>query len=93
MKRNREDVVKDPSDWVELQGTNEAADAEVLRREQKSDALATVSSARARDAFALQWLGYSEAEIAERLGEPDEKTIENMLGYQRRKAKKRGEAG
>jgi hypothetical protein len=93
LKRNREDVVKDPSDWVELQGINEAADAQVLRREQKSDALATVSSAKARDAFALQWLGYSEAEIAERLGEPDEKTIENMLGYQRRKAKKRGEAG
>lgn len=93
LKRNREDVVKDPSDWEELQGTNEGADAQVLRHEQKSDALATVSSAKARDAFALQWLGYSEAEIAERLGEPDEKTIENMLGYQRRKAKKRGEAG
>lgn len=93
LKRNREDVVKDPSDWEELQGTNEGADARILRHELKSDALATVSSAKARDAFALQWLGYSEAEIAERLGEPDEKTIENMLGYQRRKARKRGETG
>ncbi|MGH3331312.1 MAG: hypothetical protein ACRDPJ_08380 [Nocardioidaceae bacterium] len=93
LKRNREDVFKDPSDWEELQGTNEGADAQVLRREQKSDALAAVSSTKARDAFALQWLGYSEAEIAERLGEPDGKTVENMLGYQRRKAKKRGEVG
>lgn len=93
LKRNREDVVADPSDWEELQGASEAADARILRDEQKSDALATVSSAKARDAFALQWLGYTQAEIAEHLGELDEKSIENMLGYHRRKAKKRGDAG
>jgi hypothetical protein len=94
LKRNREDVVKELADWRSLQGTVESADSQVLRDEQNAGAFAVVSSDTAKEAFALQWLGYSEAEIAERLGQVDEKAIENMLGYQRKKAKKRrGEAG
>ena len=94
LKRNREDVVKDPSDWRNFKEANEGADALLLRDERNVGRLGHGLERQGKEAFALQWLGYTEAEIAERLGEVDEKAIENMLGYQRRKAKKqRGEAG
>lgn len=77
---------------------------EVLNQEERvSKILDVLSSQKARQAFSLQADGYTEEEIAEITGFPDAKSVENMLGYQRRKAtsnrnerdqdKKKGRAG
>jgi DNA-directed RNA polymerase specialized sigma24 family protein len=85
--RSKEHVLADPSDWQVLLGTVPDPDRELLDVEHLNGLLDAVASDTAREAFALQHLGFSESEIADRLGLADAKAIENMLAYQRRKAK------
>jgi DNA-directed RNA polymerase specialized sigma24 family protein len=56
----------------------------VVAREELADALAQVSTERARKAVLLDAIGYTHKEIAAQLGLHDARQIENMLGYQRR---------
>jgi DNA-directed RNA polymerase specialized sigma24 family protein len=94
LKRNREDAYADPTQH--LVGAHQGPDSAVIENESARELLSAISSDAAREAFALQVIGYTEDEIAERLGVADAKAIENMLGYQRRKARQQrleGEAG
>lgn len=78
-----ERMVADPSRY--LRGTAPPADAPMINHQNAIEGLMALSTDRAREALALQWAGYSLSEIAARLGEPDEKTVENLIGYQRRR--------
>ena len=76
------------SDLVELvdaAGAAAPADQPLLDRERQDAVLALLSTATARQALYLADMGYSHAEIAEQLGVADGKTVENLLGYQRRR--------
>lgn len=69
-------------------------DAAAILGAEVSEAMNLLSSAAAREAFAMNAAGYSHAEIAEQLGLADEKAVENLLGYQRRRiAKMKERAG
>lgn len=94
LKRNREDAYADPTKLMPAEDL--ALDNTLIENERFVELLSAVSSDSARAAFALQVAGYTEDEIAEMLDVADAKAVENMLGYQRRKAKQRrlgGEAG
>lgn len=91
VRRNREDPHADPTRT--LREVRPGPDSTLLENERLVELLGTVSSDRARDAFALQAAGYSEEEIAELLGASGAKAVENMLGYQRRKAKNQRQKG
>ncbi len=78
-----ERMVADPS--LYLRGTAPPADVPMINHQNAVEGLMALSTDRAREALALQWAGYSLSEIAARLGEPDEKTVENLIGYQRRR--------
>lgn len=90
-RRNREDPHADPTQ--KLHEVIPGPDATLLENERLVELLSVISSDKAREAFALQHDGYSEQEIAELLNAPDAKAIENMLGYQRRKAKNQRQEG
>lgn len=84
-RRYLEEPVADPSELAPASSLPSPED--VLNQEERvSKILEVVSSQKARQAFSLQADGYSEEEIAEIIGVADAKSIENMLGYQRRKA-------
>ena len=84
---SEEQTVADPTTY--LLGTAASAEAPLIDHQNAVEALRALSTDKAREALALQWAGYSFAEIAERLGEPDEKTVENIIGYQRRRLRNR----
>lgn len=67
-------------------GIAPAPDEAMIRAEAARDVLAAVTKESARAAFALQDMGYSLDEVAAELGLADSKTVENLLGYQRRRA-------
>ncbi len=66
-------------------GTGASADAPLIQHLNAVKGLEALSTDKAREALTLQWAGYSLGEIAARLGEPDAKAIENLIGYQRRR--------
>lgn len=51
--------------------------------------MAMLSTDRARRALFLQENGFSQREIADELGLPDAKSVENLIGYQLRQLRKR----
>jgi DNA-directed RNA polymerase specialized sigma24 family protein len=76
-----------PEEWFDpIRGI----EAEVVARQDVADALAQVSTERARQALVLKHIGgYSYEEIAERLGMTDARQIGNMLDYQRAQRRQR----
>jgi hypothetical protein len=80
---SKERAAADPITY--LRGTAPSADVSMINRENAVEAMRALSTDKAREALALQWAGYSLFEIAERLGEPDDKAVENLIGYQRRR--------
>lgn len=64
----------------------------IIAREAVAEAMAQLSTDRARRAFFLQEVGYTQHEIADQLGLTDAKSVENLIGYQhiriRRKARR-----
>jgi hypothetical protein len=72
-------------------GTTAGADAQVLREAAAAEALRLLSRDTARRAFVLQEMGYTHDEIAVEIGVVDAKAVENLLGYQRRRAQGRQE--
>jgi DNA-directed RNA polymerase specialized sigma24 family protein len=55
---------------------------EVVTHVSAVDALGDLASDKARRAFAMKAIGYTQADIAEALGLPNVKAVENLLGYQ-----------
>jgi DNA-directed RNA polymerase specialized sigma24 family protein len=53
------------------------------------EAMALLSTDRARRALFMQEHGFSQREIADELGLPDAKSVENLIGYQLRQLRKR----
>lgn len=76
-----------PDEWFDpIRGI----EATVMTRQDLVDALAQVSSQRAREALVLKHIGgYTYEEIAERLNMTDARQIGNMLDYQRAQRRKR----
>ncbi|KAA1427060.1 RNA polymerase sigma factor [Mycolicibacter arupensis] len=54
-----------------------------------AEAMALLTTDRARRALFLQEYGFSQREIADELGLPDAKSVENLIGYQLRQLRKR----
>ena len=53
-----------------------------------AEALGELSTDRAREAFLLQEFGFTQREIAEQLGLPDAKSVENLIGYQHKRIRR-----
>lgn len=66
----------------------DSPDAGIIRHEDAAAALQALSTDKARRALALFSLGYSHAEIAIEIGAADEKSVENLIGHQRRRLNK-----
>jgi DNA-directed RNA polymerase specialized sigma24 family protein len=67
-------------------------DLVVVGRALAAEALTQVTVDRAQRAFVMNAAGFSHREIATALGVADERSVENLLGHQRRKIRKsRGE--
>lgn len=71
--------------FVDAADSASPADQALLSRERQKAVLALLSTDKARQAFSLADMGYSHEEIAEQLGVPDAKAVENVLVYQRRR--------
>lgn len=54
----------------------------IVARDSVAEALAELSTERARRAVVLKEMGFSYREIAEELGLSDAKSVENLIGYQ-----------
>lgn len=61
----------------------------IVANDTVAEALALLSTDRARRALFLQEHGFSHREIADELGLPDAKNVENLIGYQLRQLRKR----
>jgi DNA-directed RNA polymerase specialized sigma24 family protein len=61
----------------------------IVANDTVAEALALLSTDRARRALFLQEHGFSHREIADELGLPDAKSVENLIGYQLRQLRKR----
>jgi hypothetical protein len=84
--RNRKlQLVDDIGKFEGLGGHLGAADAPLMLHETALAALGAVSTDRARLAMAMHSIGYSHAEIAIELGVADAKSVENLIGHQRRR--------
>jgi DNA-directed RNA polymerase specialized sigma24 family protein len=84
----------DPERVSRLFGTHVSADDALIRHEESLEMLERLSTDKARLAAAMYAIGYSHVEIAEQLGLRNEKSVENLLGHQRRRlGKHEGEAG
>ena len=60
----------------------------VVARDAVAEALGELSTDRARKAFLLQEFGFTQREIAEQLGLPDAKSVENLIGYQHKRIRR-----
>lgn len=67
--------------------------AGIIRYEDATAALQALSTDKARRALALFSLGYSHAEIAIEIGAADEKSVENLIGHQRRRLNRQPSLG
>lgn len=54
----------------------------IVARDAVAEAMALLSTDRARRALLLQEVGYTQREIADELGLADAKSVENLIGYQ-----------
>lgn len=61
----------------------------IVAKDTMAEAMALLSTDRARRALFLQEHGFTQREIADELGLPDAKSVENLIGYQLRQLRKR----
>jgi DNA-directed RNA polymerase specialized sigma24 family protein len=61
----------------------------IVARDAVAEAMAQLSTSRARRALFLQEAGYSHREIADALGLRDAKSVENLIGYQLTRIRRR----
>lgn len=79
---------RDAADWLLTERLNNGIpepDAQIIRVDDVAAALGLLSTDVAEQAFRLNAAGYSHYEVAERLGLADDKAVENLLNYQRRR--------
>ncbi|MDQ1684133.1 MAG: hypothetical protein QOC82_870 [Frankiaceae bacterium] len=86
-------LFEDPGQVSRLFGTTAPADGALLRHEESLELLERLSTDKARLAAAMYAVGYSHAEIAANLGLRNDKSVQNMLGHQRRRIANEGEVG
>ena len=90
--RRRHVVAADPADPELLdRPSRERADRAIIAHEEASQALSRVNGDHARRAFVMDAAGMTHAEIAAELQLPDEKAVENVLCWQRRRLRQRAE--
>jgi len=78
-----DDVPEDQFDIIK------GIEATIVANDTVAEAMALLSTDRARRALFMQEHGFSQREIAAELGLPDAKSVENLLGYQLRQLRKR----
>jgi DNA-directed RNA polymerase specialized sigma24 family protein len=61
----------------------------IVARDSVAEAMAQLSTPRARQALFLQEIGYNHREIAAKLGLPCAKSVENLIGYQHNRIRRR----
>ena len=61
----------------------------IVANDTVAEAMALLSTDRARRALFMQENGFTQREIADKLGLPDAKSVENLIGYQLRQLRKR----
>jgi DNA-directed RNA polymerase specialized sigma24 family protein len=61
----------------------------IVARDAVAEAMAQLSTLRARQALFLQETGYTHREIADKLSLPDAKSVENLIGYQHTRIRRR----
>jgi DNA-directed RNA polymerase specialized sigma24 family protein len=61
----------------------------IVARDLVAEAMAQLTSPRARQALFLQEAGYTQREIADTLGLPSAKSVENLIGYQLTRIRRR----
>jgi len=86
-------LVPDAAQLGHQGGQAEGAEAEVVRHITATEALDGLTTAKARRALALAAVGYTYAEIAAEIGVADDKSVENLVGYQARLARGRSQRG
>ncbi|WP_236723603.1 RNA polymerase sigma factor [Mycobacterium avium] len=64
-------------------------EATIVANDTVAEAMALLSTDRARRALFMQEHGFTQREIADELGLPDAKSVENLIGYQLRQLRKR----
>jgi len=64
-------------------------EATIVANDTVAEAMALLSTDRARQALFMQEHGFTQREIADELGLPDAKSVENLIGYQLRQLRKR----
>lgn len=74
--------VVDVDDLSYLAGGVGEVEHEVVTHISAVDALGDLTTDKARRAFAMKGIGYTQTDIAEVLGLPNVKAVENLLGYQ-----------
>lgn len=79
----------DNDDLDYLHGSVHGVEEQVVLQSEVKDALRAVGTALARRAFILRSAGYTYREIAIRLGLPNDKAVENILGHQARRIQRR----
>lgn len=90
--RRRHMICADPSDEVLLdRAAAQRIDQKVIDRAEVAESLALVNGEHARKAFVMTAAGHTHAEIAAALQLPDEKAVENVLCWQRRRLRRRKE--
>lgn len=60
----------------------------LVARNAVAEAMAELSTDRARQTFLLQELGFTQREIADQLGLPDAKSVENLISYQHKRIRR-----
>ncbi len=78
-------LIDDVHRFEAVTGQSVEADAPLMLHETALAALGAVSTDRARLAMAMHSIGYSHAEIADELGVSNAKSVENLIGHQRRR--------
>jgi hypothetical protein len=84
-------IAADPADEELHRATAERVDQVVAHRAEAAEALEQVNGEHVRKAFVMHAAGLTHAEIAAELRLPDEKAVENAMGWQRRRLRRRTE--
>jgi DNA-directed RNA polymerase specialized sigma24 family protein len=87
---------RDAADWLLTEKLNEGIpepDEQMISDEEVAAAMGLLSTEVAQNAFAMNAAGFTHAEVAATLGLADDKAVENLLNYQRRRISKTARRG
>ncbi len=87
---------RDAADWLLTEKLNEGIpepDEQMIRDDDVAEAMGLLRTEVAQKAFAMNAAGFTHAEVAATLGLADDKAVENLLNYQRRRISKTATRG